>query len=89
MCRGEMRSSLGVVKLGILHLRLSRGAGRARGVGSSGAVVSCLGGDGGRTPPKILWLQASLHPLSIFTLSLYKGDEKLRVFFFLCFILYL
>ena len=25
MCRGEMRSSLGVVKLGILHLRLSRG----------------------------------------------------------------
>ena len=25
MCRGEMRSSLGVVKLGILRLRLSRG----------------------------------------------------------------
>ena len=25
MCRSEMRSSLGVVKLGILHLRLSRG----------------------------------------------------------------
>ena len=24
------------------------------GVGSSGAVVSCLGGDGGRTPPLIL-----------------------------------
>ena len=22
------------------------------GVGSSGAVVSCLGGDGGRTPPQ-------------------------------------
>ena len=27
------------------------------GVGSSAAVVSCLGGDGGRTPPK--WLQFS------------------------------
>ena len=24
------------------------------GVGSSGAVVSCLGGDGGRTPPILL-----------------------------------
>ena len=25
MCRGEMKSSLGVVEIGILHLRLSRG----------------------------------------------------------------
>ena len=30
MCRGEMKSSLGVVKLGILRLLLSGGAGRAR-----------------------------------------------------------
>ena len=50
MCLGEMKSSLGVVKLGILRLRLSGGWTRA-GVGSSGAVVSCLGGDGGRMPP--------------------------------------
>ena len=26
------------------------------GVGSSGAVVSCLGGDGGRTPPTSLFI---------------------------------
>ena len=25
------------------------------GVGSSDAVVSCLGGDGGRTPPEVLF----------------------------------
>ena len=31
------------------------------GVGSSGAVVSCLGGDGGRTPPNFLhWHVISL-----------------------------
>ena len=52
MCRGEMKSSLGVVKLGILHLRLSGGGWTHAGVGSSDAVVSCLGGDGGRTPRK-------------------------------------
>ena len=52
MCRGEMRSSLGVVKLGILRLRLSKGWTHT-GVGSSGAVVSCLGGDGVHTPPYI------------------------------------
>ena len=50
VCGGEMKSSLSVVKVGILHLRLSRGWTRM-GVGSPGAVVSCLGGDGGRTPP--------------------------------------
>ena len=55
MCRGEMKSSLGVVKVGILRLRLLGGWTRG-GVGSSGAVVSCLGGDGGRTPPPILML---------------------------------
>ena len=51
MCRGEMRSSLGVVKLGILRLCLSRGL-DAYGCRLLRAVVSCLGGDGGRTPPK-------------------------------------
>ena len=34
------------------------------GVGSSGAVVSCLGGDGGRTPPKELL--AVVHALKKF-----------------------
>ena len=52
-CRGEMKFSLGVVEVGILRLCLSRGLDQC-GVGSSGAVVSCLGGDGGRTPPPSL-----------------------------------
>ena len=60
MCRGEMKSSLGGVEFGILHLRLSGGWTRA-GVDSSGAVVSCLGGDGGRTPP----ILARLHILRL------------------------
>ena len=37
MCRGEMKSSLGVVKLGILRLRLSGGGG---GGGAGRAWVS-------------------------------------------------
>ena len=70
MCRGKMKSLLGVVKLGILRLRLSGGGGGGwmrAGVGSSGAVVSCLGGDGGRIPPVTL---ATLTLFQIFSATL-------------------
>ena len=52
-----------------------RGGWARTGVGSSGAVMSCLGGDGGRAPPKT---SLSLSPHTSLDRNCFRREERLH-----------